>query len=89
MQSITVTLIGKDGCHLCDDADAVITEVVAGFSNVTRSHQVLEDSHPMAHEYADKIPVVLIDDVLHAYWRVKPERLADSLVKLGAISCKN
>ena len=73
-----VTLLSRPGCHLCDDARAVILQVVAelgaGFSerDITRSEEDLR-------EYWDKIPVTLIDGVQHDFWRVSEERLRAAL----------
>jgi hypothetical protein len=86
MQSIRVTVIGKDGCHLCDEATEVITGVLQGFSNVSLEHRDLAEDPEWQRDYADKIPVVLIDGQEHAYWRVRAERLRESLAHQGAIS---
>jgi len=89
MQPITVTVIGREGCHLCDEAQAVITSVLTQFPHVALEHRVLDEKPEWVEEYSDKIPVVLINGSPHAYWRVKPDRLAESLVALGAVSGKN
>lgn len=86
MQSIRVTVIGKDGCHLCDEATEVINQVLESFENVGLEHRNLAESPEWQRDYADKIPVVLIDGQEHAYWRVRPERLRESLAHAGAIS---
>jgi hypothetical protein len=89
MQAITVTIISKEGCHLCDEATSVITGVLADFPEVTLEQRVLDEKPEWSLEYADKIPVVLLNGAPHAYWRVKPDRLVDSLLALGAVSGKN
>jgi glutaredoxin len=73
-----VTLLTRPGCHLCDDARAVIERVSAelGISwterDITRSESDLRD-------YADMIPVTLIDGVQHDFWRVSEQRLRAAL----------
>jgi glutaredoxin len=82
--SHTVTLIGKPGCHLCDDAREVIRAVIAdlpeGSSAAVEEKNILED--PALHEqYVEDIPVVLIDGRAHTYWRVDPARLRAALLE--------
>lgn len=75
----TVTLIGKPGCHLCDDARAVVDEVLAAFPAVGMLEQSILDN-PVLHErYWDEIPVVLIDGAVHTIYRVDAERLRVAL----------
>lgn len=73
-----VTLIGKPGCHLCDDA----REVIAGVCATTGDSWVelsIEDDPSLADEYWEQIPVVLVDGKRHDFWRVDPARLAAAL----------
>ncbi len=85
MQSITVRLIGKPGCHLCDDADLVIQGVVTNFSNVVVEHRNLAEKTEWESEYSEKIPVIHIDDQEFAYWHVDAQALADALVASGGL----
>ncbi|QTX03612.1 glutaredoxin family protein [Agromyces archimandritae] len=84
-REVRVTLIGKPGCHLCDDARAVVGEVVeevrAGrrAPSITVEERSIEDDAGLAAKYAEEIPVVLVDGRMHAYWRVDPERLRKAL----------
>lgn len=68
--SVTVTLIGKPGCHLCDDAKVIIDEVIADEPDVRLEEVSLEDNPLWADLYGELIPVVLIDGVEHSHWRV-------------------
>lgn len=79
MPEITrLTLIGKPGCHLCDDArtaiEAVIAELGDAASVVVDEKSILDDA-ALHERYWDEIPVVMIDDRVHTIWRVDPERL--------------
>jgi glutaredoxin len=73
-----ITLLTRPGCHLCDDARAVIERVAAelGVSwqerDITRSESDLRD-------YGEMIPVTLIDGVQHDFWRVSEQRLRAAL----------
>ena len=79
---IQLTLIGKPGCHLCDDARVAITEVVEGLQDASRvtieERSILDDAELHA-KYVEEIPVVLIDGRQHTYWRVDKTRLATAL----------
>ncbi len=85
MSSVTVTLIGKPGCHLCDDAREVIRSVIAGLPDDAPAVEIEERSildDPELHErFVEDIPVVLIDGRQHTYWRVDPARLRTALLE--------
>ncbi len=85
MQSITVRLIGRPGCHLCDEADLVVAGVVEKFSNVVVEHRNLFEKTEWEREYSEKIPVIQIDDEEFAHWRVSAEALADALLSRGGL----
>ena len=76
-----LTLIGKPGCHLCDDARQVIEGVIRDLPDpeVVLDEQSILDDDRLRDEYWDQIPVVLIDGVMHTYWRVDPARLRAAL----------
>lgn len=83
MESHVVTLIGKPGCHLCDDAREAIASVIAdlpsGSASVTVvEHSILDDAE-LFERFAEEIPVVLIDGWMHTYWRVDASRLTAAL----------
>lgn len=85
MQSITVRLIGKPGCHLCDEADLLAAGVVQKFSNVALEHRNLFETPEWESEYSEKIPVIQIDDQEFAYWRVDASALAEALLSRGGL----
>jgi glutaredoxin len=72
-------MLGKPGCHLCDDARAIVTEVLAEFPDVTFDERSILDDPALLDAYAEEIPVVLIDDRVHTIWRVDPARLRTAL----------
>jgi len=75
-------LIGKPGCHLCDDARETITQVIAELPtefSVELSEQSILDDEQLHSKYWDEIPVVLINDRVHTIWRVEPDRLSAAL----------
>lgn len=79
MDDITVSLVGKADCHLCDDAKAIIETVLTAFPEVVSEEVSLDDNPLWSDIYGERIPVVLINGVEHAQWRVNPEKLTDAL----------
>ncbi|MDH2426789.1 glutaredoxin family protein [Sphaerisporangium sp. TRM90804] len=74
----TITLLGKPGCHLCDDARAVITRV-ADDLGVAWEERDISGSEEDQKAYGEMIPVTLIDGVQHDFWRVDESRLRAAL----------
>jgi hypothetical protein len=75
-----ITLLGKPGCHLCDEARAVIARVAADLGTPWEERDITLSDDDM-REYWDKIPVTLIDGVQHDFWRVSEQRLRAALGK--------
>jgi glutaredoxin len=73
-----VTLLGKPGCHLCDDARLVVQRVAGELGVPWEERSILDDEELLA-EYAEQIPVVLIDGRQHTFWRVDEARLRAAL----------
>ena len=69
-----ITLLGRPGCHLCDDARAVIERVAADLG-VGWEERDITASPDDLREYWDKIPVTLVDGVQIDFWRVSEARL--------------
>ena len=53
-----ITLYGRDGCHLCDDAREVLLRLGAPFAEVD-----IETDDELFKRYLERIPVVAIDGV--------------------------
>jgi glutaredoxin len=73
-----VEIIGKPGCHLCADAEAVVAEVCAEVGADYVVHSILDDP-VLADRYWEQIPVVFVDGRQHDFWRVDQERLRKAL----------
>lgn len=83
-QEIQLTLVGKPGCHLCDDAEAVIQDVLADFEgSVTLTKQNILDDDELFARYSEEIPVLLINGQVHNYWRIDRIRFREALQKLS------
>ena len=78
----TLTLIGKPDCHLCDVAHEIVEQVVAELpedADVEIVETSILDDPALYDLWWEKIPVVLIDDRLHAHWRLDAARLRTAL----------
>jgi hypothetical protein len=74
----SVTLIGKPGCHLCDDARAVVHRVAEELGAVVEERDITQDQE-LYRKYWEQIPVVLVDGEQHDFWRVDERRLRAAL----------
>jgi glutaredoxin len=73
-----VTLIGKPGCHLCDEAREVVVAVAAEVGATVEECDITQDEE-LYKKYWEQIPVVLVDGEQHDFWRVDPARLRAAL----------
>jgi glutaredoxin len=79
---VIVTLIGKPGCHLCEDAERIVRQVAAETgADVEELDLTAEDFDPALREkYFEQIPVTLVNGAQHDFWRVDPVRLRKAIV---------
>ncbi|MEO3978592.1 glutaredoxin family protein [Streptomyces sp. CAU 1734] len=73
-----VTLIGKPGCHLCDDARAVVERVCGELGAAWEEKDITLDEE-LYRAHWEQIPVVLVDGEQHTFWRVDEGRLRREL----------
>jgi hypothetical protein len=73
-----ITLLGRPGCHLCDDAREIIARV-AGELGVPWEEVDIDSSAELLDKYGEMIPVTLVDGVQHDFWRVSEDRLRAAL----------
>jgi glutaredoxin len=75
-----VTLITRVGCHLCDQAEAVLLrlrdELGFGYDELD-----VDADRDRRSEYSDRVPVILVDGKEHGCWRVEEERLRAALAR--------
>lgn len=86
MATAHLTLIGKPGCHLCDDARELVDSVVLKLADnpaapaiVLEERSILDDAE-LNELYVEDIPVLLINGKVHNYWRIDPLRLRTALL---------
>jgi glutaredoxin len=73
-----VLLYGKPGCHLCDDARAVIARVCAEAGTSYVEVDITTDP-ALLKTYGVQIPVTFVDGEQHDFWRVDENRLRAAL----------
>ena len=75
-----ITLISRAGCHLCEVAEQTLDRLAAATGEQWTRVDVTE-SVELERDYADRVPVLLLDGREHGYWRVEEERLLRDLAR--------
>ena len=89
MPTAHLILIGKPGCHLCDDARDLVGSVVAKLADdvsapeITFEERSILDDAELHELYLEDIPVLLINGKVHNYWRIDPVRLRTALLEVS------
>jgi hypothetical protein len=73
-----VRVLTRSGCHLCDDAIAVVAQVCAETGDSWVAEDIDADPE-LARLYTEQVPVVFVDGAQHDYWRVNAGRLRRAL----------
>jgi glutaredoxin len=73
-----VTLYGKPGCHLCEDAREVVAEICGELGVEWVEVSILDDEE-LFRRFGEQIPVTYVDGKQHDFWRVDPGRLRAAL----------
>ena len=82
LKRVKISLIGRPGCHLCDDAHAVISQVISqvvGQGDIDFEELSLLDDPNLMAKYSEEIPVILINGLVHDFLRVDPDRLVAAI----------
>ena len=72
-------LYTRPGCHLCDDARAVVEAVCAELGESLRRGRHQRPTPSSMQQFGEEIPVTFVDGEQHDFWRVDPERLRAAL----------
>lgn len=73
-----ITLYGRPGCHLCDEARLVIEAVCAQLGEAYVEVSI-DDDPDLVRRFGEEIPVTFVDGRQHDFWRVDAGRLRDAL----------
>jgi glutaredoxin len=77
-----ITLYTRPGCHLCDDARALIAQVCAELGTSYAEVSIADDPD-LEHRFGHEVPVTFVDGRQHDFWRVDPTRLRAALAPGG------
>jgi len=78
---IEVTIYSRSNCHLCDVALGVLEEFRQEF-NFQIKKILIDESPKLEEKYGEQVPVILINDQPHDFFRVDPERFRLAISKL-------
>jgi glutaredoxin len=73
-----VVVLSKPGCHLCEDARQAVQRI-AGELGVLWSDRDISDDAELMAQWAEYVPVVLVDGEVHGWFRVDETRLRQAL----------
>ena len=73
-----VTVISRTGCHLCEIAIDKINSVKDELK-FELEIKLINDLPELEQEYGEQVPVIMIDNKIHDYWRVDIERFTKTI----------
>ena len=73
-----VTVISRTGCHLCEIAIDKIN-LVKDQVKFELEIKLINDLPELEQEYGEQVPVIMIDNKIHDYWRVDIERFTKAI----------
>ena len=73
-----VTVYSRSGCHLCEIAIDRIKSI-KGELKFELDIKLIDDDLKLQEEYGEQVPVILIEDKVHDYWRVDLERFTKAI----------
>jgi len=77
-----VVLYSRTGCHLCDEARALVVAETALSGDSWHEIDIDRDAvagRDLLAEYGELVPVVEVDGVRQGYWRIEQARLRRAL----------
>ncbi len=73
-----VTVISRIGCHLCEIAIDKIN-LVKEQLQFDLEIKLINDLPELEKEYGEQVPVIMIDNKIHDYWRVDIDRFTKAI----------
>jgi glutaredoxin len=74
----SVTVYSRTGCHLCEMAIAQIQSVKSDL-NFNLEIRLIDGNPALEKQYGEQVPVILIDNQPHDYWRVDLDRFTTAI----------
>ena len=73
-----VTVISRTGCHLCEIAIDKINSIKDQLK-FDLEIKLINDIPELEQEYGEQVPVIMIDNKIHDYWRIDIERFTKAI----------
>ena len=76
-----VSVYSRSNCHLCEVALEVISEIRKDFE-FTITKILIDGDTELEEKYGEQVPVILINNQPHDFFRVDPERFRLAISEL-------
>ena len=73
-----VTIYSRSGCHLCEIAIDRINSVKKDYE-FSLEIFLIDNNNELEKEFGEQVPVIMIDNTIHDYWRVDLERFTKAI----------
>ncbi|CAB4946079.1 MAG: thioredoxin family protein [Actinobacteria bacterium] len=78
---IEVSIYSRSNCHLCEVALEVLNKMQSELDfNITKI--LIDGNLELEEKYGEQVPVILINDKPHDFFRVDPERFRSAISNL-------
>jgi glutaredoxin len=78
---IEVSVYSRSNCHLCEVALEVISEIRKDYE-FTITKILIDGDSELEEKYGEQVPVILINNQPHDFFRVDPERFRLAISKI-------
>ena len=78
MEQTRIVVYTKPGCHLCDDACSAVARIAADVGVQWTALDITGDDALM-QQWAEYVPVIVVDGQVHDWFRVREDRLRAAL----------
>ncbi|MFY8050431.1 MAG: glutaredoxin family protein [Aquiluna sp.] len=88
MAQIHLTLITRQGCHLCEVAEGELARVVAAFSelNPDKPYTVelldVDSAEDLKVQYSEEVPVLILNGEQIAFFQIDADRVLKRLEQI-------
>jgi glutaredoxin len=79
---VVVTLYTREGCHLCDEAKAVMAPILARVGGTLREVDI-DDDAALRTKYNESVPVIFVGEDFFARYRVDVDKFEKALANVS------
>lgn len=73
-----VTVYSRSGCHLCEIAIDRIKSIKPNYE-FNLEILLIDNNNELEKEFGEQVPVIMIDNKIHDYWKVDLERFTNAI----------